>query len=174
MRNLLFLFSCSVVSNSLRPPWTAVFQDFPVLHYLPELAQTHDHWVGDAIQPSHPLPSPSPPTFNLSQHQGLFRWVILHFRWPKYCSFNFSISLSNEYSGLISFRMDWLDLLAVQGTLKSLLQHHSSKSSILWCSAFFLVQLSHPYMTIRKTLYTQKIRMSYIFSFISMHAFFET
>ena len=77
---------------------------------------------------------------------------ILHIRWPKYWSFSFSISPSNEYTGLISFRMDWLDLLAVQGTLKSLLQHHSSKASILWCSAFFIVQLSHPYMTTGKTI----------------------
>ena len=77
---------------------------------------------------------------------------VLHIRWPKYWRFSFSISPSNEYSGLISFRMDWLDLLAVQGTLKSLLQHHSSKASILWCSAFFVVQLSHPYMTTRKTI----------------------
>ena len=76
----------------------------------------------------------------------------LHIRWPKYWSFSFSISPSNEYSGQISFRMDWLDLLAVQGTLKSLLQHHSSKSSIFWHSAFFTVQLSHPYMTIGKTI----------------------
>ena len=77
---------------------------------------------------------------------------VLHIRWPVYWSFSFSISLSNEYSGLISFRMDWLDLLAVQGTLKSLLQHHSSKAAILWCSAFFIVQLSHPYMTTGKTI----------------------
>ena len=77
---------------------------------------------------------------------------VLHIRWPKYWSFSFSISPSNEYSGLISFRMDWLDLLAVQGTLKSLLQHHSSKASILWCSAFFIVQLSHPYITTGKTI----------------------
>ena len=76
----------------------------------------------------------------------------LHIRWPKYWSFSFSISPSNEHSGLVSFRMDWLDLLAVQGTLKSLLQHHSSKASILWCSAFFIVQLSHPYMTTGKTI----------------------
>ena len=76
----------------------------------------------------------------------------LHIRWPKYWSFSFNISFSNEYSGLISFRMDWLDLLAVQGTLKSLLQHHSLKASILWCSVFFMVQLSHPYMTIGKTI----------------------
>ena len=77
---------------------------------------------------------------------------VLHIRWPKYWSFSFNISPSNDYSGLISFRMDWLDLLAVQGTLKSLLQHHSSKASILWCSAFFIVQLSHPYMTTGKTI----------------------
>ena len=90
--------------------------------------------------------APSPFAFNLSQHQGLLQWVALHIRWPKYQSFSFSISPSNEHSVLISFRMDWFDLLAVQGTLKSLLQHHSSKASILWHSAFFIVQLSHPYM----------------------------
>ena len=120
--------------------------DFPVHHQLPEFTQSHVHWVGDAIQPSHPLSSPSPPTFNHSQHQGLFKWI-LYIRWPKYWSFSFSISPSNEYSGLISFRMDWFDLLAVQGTLKSLLEHHNSKASILQCSAFFIVQLSQPYMT---------------------------
>ena len=107
---------------------------------------------GDAIQPSHPLSSPSPSAFNLSHHQGLFQWVSSLLRWPKYWCFSFSISPSNEYSGLISFRMDWLDLLAVQGTLKSLLQHHSLKASILWHSAFFMVQLSHPYMTTGKTI----------------------
>ena len=123
----------------------------PVHHWLLEFTQTHVHWVGDAIQPSHPLLPPSPPTFNLSQHQGLFKWV-LHIRWPKFWSFSFSISPSNEYSGLISFRMDWLNLLPVQGTHKSLLQYHSSKASILWCSAFFIVQFSHPYMTARKTI----------------------
>ena len=122
-------------------------QGFPVLHYLPEFTQTHVHWVSDAIQPSHPLLSPSPPAFNLSQHQGLSSESALCIRWPKYWSFSYSISPSNEYSGLISFRIDWLDLLAVQGTLKSLLQHHSSKALILWCSAFFIVQLSHPYMS---------------------------
>ena len=99
---------------------------FPVHYQLPELAQTHVHWVSDAIQPSHPLSSPSPPSFNLSQHQGLFKWVSSLHQVPKYWSFSFSISPCNEYSGLISFRMDWLYLLAVQGTLKSLLQHHSS------------------------------------------------
>ena len=124
----------------------------PVHRQLPELAQTHVRWVSDAIQSSHPLSSPSPPTFNLSQHQGLFKWVSSSSRWPKYWTFSFNNSPSNEHSGLISFRMDWLDLLSVQGTLKSLLQCHSSKASILWCSAFFIVQLSHPYMTTGKTI----------------------
>ena len=100
----------------------------------------------------HPLLSPSSPAFNLSQHQGLLNESILRIRWPKYWSFSLRISPSNEYSGLISFRMDWLDLLAVQGTLKSLLQHHSSKASIFRSSAFFTVQLSHPYMTTGKTI----------------------
>ena len=124
---------------------------FPVLQRLPELTQTHVHRVSDDIQPSHSLPSPSLPAFNLSQHQNLFQFLLLCNKWPKYWIFSFSISPSNEYSGLISFRMDWLDLLAVQEALKSLLQHHSSKASILWCSAFFIVQLSHPYMTTGKT-----------------------
>ena len=124
----------------------------PVHRQLPELAQTHVRWVSDAIQSSHPLSSPSPPTFNLSQHQGLFKWVSSSSRWPKYWTFSFNNRPSNEHSGLISFRMDWLDLLSVQGTLKSLLQCHSSKASILWCSAFFIVQLSHPYMTTGKTI----------------------
>ena len=119
----------------------------PVHHQLAEFTQTHVHWVGDAIQPSHPLSSPSPPAFNLSQHQGLFKRVSSTHQVGKNWSFSFNISPSNEYSGLISFRIDWLDLLAVQGTLKSLFQHHNSKASILQCSAFFTVQLSHPYMT---------------------------
>ena len=122
----------------------------PVLHYLPEFAQTQVHWVGDAIQPSHPLSSPSPPAPNLSQHRGLFQWVNSSMRCPKYWSFSFSIP-SKEIPGLFSFRRDWLDLLAVQWTLKSL-QHHSSKESILQRSAFFTVQLSHPYMTTGKTI----------------------
>ena len=124
---------------------------FPVHHQLPELIQTHVHWVSDAIQPSHPLSSPSPPAFNHSQHQDLFHESVLPIRWPKYWSFSFSISPSNEYSGLISFRTDWFDLLGVQGTLKSLLQYHSSKASILCRSTFFIVQLSRPYMTTGKT-----------------------
>ena len=125
---------------------------FPVHHLLLERSQTHVHQVGDAIQPSHLLFSPSPPAFNLSQHHSLFQWVSSFIRWPKYCSFSFSISPSNEYSGLISFKIDWFDLLAVQRTLKSLLKHHSSKASILRRSAFFMVQLSHPYMTTGKTI----------------------
>ena len=123
----------------------------PVHHQLLEFTQTHVHWVSDAIQSSHPLSSPSPPAFNLSQHQGLYKWVSFSHQVAKYWSYSFSISPSNEHSGLI-FRMDWLDLLAVQGTLKSLLQHHSSKASVLQHSAFFTVQLSHPYMTTGKTI----------------------
>ena len=116
----------------------------PVHHQLPELTQTHVHRVGDFIQPSHPLSSPSPPSFSLSQHQEtmLSKESVLHIRWPKDWSLSFSISPSNEHSGLISFRMDWLDPLAVQGTLKTLLQYHSSKASILQCSAFFIDQLT--------------------------------
>ena len=126
---------------------------FPVLHHLPEFTQTHIHWVSDAIQPFHPLSSPFPPVFNLSQHQSftsLFQLVVSSHQVSRLLEF--SISPSDEYSGLISFRIDWFDLLAIQGTLKSLLQHHSSKASILWCSAFFIVQLSHPYMTAGKTI----------------------
>ena len=124
-------------------PWTAGGSPcrtpgLPVHHQLPEFTQTHAHWVGDVIQPSHPLSSTSPPAFNLSQHQGLFKWGSSSHRWPKYWSFSFNISPSNEYSGLFSFRMDWLDLLTVQGTLKSLIQHHSLKVSILRRSAFFI------------------------------------
>ena len=144
-------FSCSVVSDSLQPH-RLQHAGFPVLYHLSELAQTHVYRVGDAIQSSHPLSSPSSPAFNLSQRQGLSNESVLRIRWPKYWSFSFSISPSNEHPGLISFRMDWLDLLPVQGTLKSLLQHHSSKASILQRSAFFMVQLSYPYLTTRKTI----------------------
>jgi len=125
---------------------------FSAHQQIPESTQTHVYPISDAIQSSHPLSYPSHPTFNLSQRQGLFQWVSFSHRWPKYWRFSFSISLSNEYSGLISWRIDWLDLLAVQGTLKSLLQHHSSKASILRCSAFFVVKLSHPYVTTGKTI----------------------
>ena len=123
---------------------------FPTLHYHLEFAQTHAHRVSDAIQPSHPLSFPSP-TFNLSQHQGLFQWVSSLHHVAKVLEFQLQHQ-SFQYSGLISFRMDWLDLLAVQGPLKSLLQHHSSKASILQHSAFFTVQFSHPYMTSGKTI----------------------
>ena len=122
----------------------------PVHHQLPEFTQTHVHLVSDAIQPSHPLssllllPSIFPSIRFFSSESAL------HIRWPKYWSFSFSINPSNEYSELISFRMDWLDLLAVQGSLKGLLQHNS-QVSILQHSAFFMIQLSHPYMTTGKT-----------------------
>ena len=112
---------------------------FPVQHQFLEPTQTHVHLIVDAIQPSHPLSSSSPPAFNLSQHQGLLKWV-LPIRWPEYWHFSFSICPSKEYSGLISFRKDRFDLFAVQGPLKSLLQHHSLEESIL--SAFFIVQLT--------------------------------
>ena len=125
---------------------------FPVLHHLPELAQTHSPesvMTSNHLVLCHPLlllPSIFPSIRVFSNESALC------IKWPKYWSFNFSISHSNQYSGPISFRMDWLDLLAVQGTLKSLNQHHSSKASVLWCLAFFIVQLSHPYMTTGKTI----------------------
>ena len=125
---------------------------FCVLHYLLEFAQTHIYSVNDFIQSFHPLLSPSPPALNLSQYQGLFQWVSSSHRVSKYWSFSFSISPSSEYSGLISFRVGWFALLAIQGALKNLLQHHSSKASILWHSAFFIVQLSHLYVTTGKTM----------------------
>ena len=125
---------------------------FPVHHQLPELAQTHIYQVSDGIQLSHSLLSPSPPTFNLSSIRVFTKESVLRIRWPKNWSFSFSISPSNEYSGLILFMIDWFDLLAVQETLKRLLQHHSSKASILQRSAFFTVQLSHPYMITGKTI----------------------
>ena len=137
--------SVTQLCPTLYNPMDCSTPGFPVHHQLLQLAQTHIHRIGDAIQPSHPLSSPSPSAFNLSQHSGSFsKESVLRIRQPKYWSFSFSISPSNEYSGLISFRIDWLELLAVQGTLKSLLQHHSSEASILQHSAFFMVQLSHP------------------------------
>ena len=144
------LFFCSVAQScpTLCDPMVCSMPGFPVLHHLPELAQTHVHWVSDAIQPSHPLLSPSPPAFNLFSIRVFSKELALCIR---YWSFSFSISPSSEYSGLISFRINWLDLLAVQGTLKSL-QHHSSKTSVLQHSAFYIVQLSHPYMTTGKTI----------------------
>ena len=138
---------------TLCDPMNCSTPGLPVYHQLLESTQTHVHRVGDAIQPSHPLSSPSPHAFNLlSQHQGLFKWVSSPHQVAKVLEFQLQISPSNEHSGLISFRMDWLDLLAIQGTRKSFLQPHSSKASILQCSAFFVVQFSHPYMTTRKTI----------------------
>ena len=145
---------CSVTQlcPTLWDPMDCSTPGFPVLHHLPEFTQTHVHWVSDAIQPSHLPPSPSPPAFTLSQHQNLFHWVGSCYHVAKVLELQLQHQSFNEYSRLISFRMDWLDLLAVQGTLKSLLQHHSSKASILRCSVFFVVQLSHPYMTAGKTI----------------------
>ena len=142
-------FSCSVVSDSC-DPMNCSTPGLPVHHQLLEFTETHIHRVSDAIQPSHPLLSPSPPAPNPSQHQSLSNESTLRMRWPKYWSFSFSIIPSKEHSGLISFRMDWLDLLGAQGTLKSLLQHHSSKASILRCLVFFTVQFSYPYLTTGK------------------------
>ena len=140
------------MSDSLRlssTPWTAAHQASMSITNS-EFTQTHVHWISDAIQPSHLpfllLPSIFPSIRVFSNESVLLIW------WPKYWSFSFSISPSNEYSGLISFRMDRLDLLAVQGTLKRFLQHHSTKASILQCSAFFIVQLLHPYMITGKTI----------------------
>ena len=113
-----------------------------------EFTQTHVHRVSVALQPSHPLLPPSSPTLNLSKHQVFSTESTLCISWLKYWSFSFSISPSSEYSGLISFRVDWFHLLAVQKTLKSLLQNYNSKASILRCSAFFLIHLSHPYLTL--------------------------
>ena len=133
----------------------------PVHHQLPEFTQTHVHWVSDAIQPPHPLSSPSPPALNLSQCQGLFKWVSSLHQVAKVLEFEHQHQSFQWNPGLISFRMDWMDLVAVQGTLKSLLQYHSSETSILRCSAFFIVQLSHPYMTTGKTTALTR-RMQYL------------
>ena len=129
-------------------PWTAAHQASLSITNSRSLLSVH--WVGDTIQPSHPLSSPSPPALIFPSIRIFSSESALCTRWPKYWSFSFRISPSNEHPGLIFFRMDWLDLLAVQRTLKSLLQHHSSKASILQCSAFFTVQLSHPYVTTGK------------------------
>ena len=134
----LLLFSSVQLLNPVRlfaTPWTGM-PGLPVHHQLPELTQTRIHWVSDDIQPSHPLSSPSPPAFNPSQHQGVFKWASSSHQVAKILEFQLQHQSFQWHPGLISFRMDWLDLLAVQGTLKSLLQHHSSKASIIQCSAF--------------------------------------
>ena len=144
----------------------------PVHHQLLEPTQTHVRWVGDAIQPSYPLLSPSPPPSIFPSIRVFSKQSVLRIRWPKYWSFSLSISPSNEHPGMVSFRMDSLDLLAVQGTLKCFLQHHSSKESILQRSAFFTVQVSHPYMTTGKNIaltrwtFVDKI-MSLLFKMLS-------
>ena len=142
--------SVAQLCPTLCDPMNHSMPGLPVHHQLLESTQTHVHWVSDANQPSHPLSFPSPPALNLLQHQVFSNESALRIRWPKYWSFSFSISPSSEHPGLLSFRMDWLDLLAVQGTLKSLLQHNS-KALILQRSAFFTVQSSHPYMTAENT-----------------------
>ena len=159
MVNMVSLHTYSVQFSSvaqscptLCDPINCSTPGLPVHLELPEFTQIHVHWVSDAIQPSHPLSSPSPLPSIFPCIRVLFKESALCIRWPKDWSFSFNITPSNEHPGLISFRMDWLDLLAVQGTLKSLLQHHSSKASILWRSAFFIGQLSHPYMTTGKII----------------------
>ena len=142
------LFSLSIVSDSLQPHGLQLtVLSFTISRSLLILTSTESVMPSNRLVLCHPpllLPSVFPSLRVFSSES------LLYIRWPKYWSFSFSISLSNEYSGLISFRMDQLDVLAVQGTLKSLLQHHSSTASILQCSAFFMVQLSHPYMTTEK------------------------
>ena len=148
--SLLFL-SCSVVSNAYNSMDCSTAK-LPCPTSSTRACQIHAHWVSDAInhlilcRPLLHLPSIFPSTRVFPNKS------VLPIRWPKYWSFIFSISPSNEYSGLISFRIDWLDILAVQGTFKSLLQHHSSKASVLQSSAFFMLQLSHPYIATGKTI----------------------
>ena len=138
--------------------------DFHVLYSLPEFAQAHVHWLGDAIQSSHPLLPPSLLPSIFPSIKVFSNESALCIRWPKYWSSGFSNSPSNEYSDLISFRIDWFDLLAVQGTVKSLLQHHNLKASFLWHSAFFIVQLSYPYMTTRTIALTSWTFVSKVMS----------
>ena len=137
--------SVSQLSLTLCDPINCSMPGLPVQHQLPEYTQTHVHWVGDAIQPSHP------PAFNPSQHQGLFQWVSSSHQVAKLLEFQLQHQSFQWTPRTDLHRMDWLDLLAVQRTLKSLLQHHRSKASVVWCSYFFIVQLSHPYMTTGKT-----------------------
>ena len=148
---LLFLVQLLSRVQFFATPWTAAHQA-SLSFTIWNLAQTHVHLLSDDIQPAHPLSSPHLLLLILPSNRVFSNEPALHIRWPKYWSFSFSISPSGEYSGLSSFRIDWLDLLIVQGTLKSLLQHHSSKASILPCSAFFMVQLSHSYMTTAKPI----------------------
>ena len=171
----LLLFSCSVVSPWTLWPHGLSTPGFPVLHHLLEFAQTCVHWVGDAIQPSHPLLPPSAPALNLSQHHWLFQWDSSSHQVAKLSEHQLQHqSFQWKYSGLISFVIwkFWFDLLAVQRTVKSLFQHHNSKASILWFSAFLIVQLSHPYTTTQKTIalpvwtFVSKV-MSLLFNMLS-------
>ena len=145
---------CSVAKSCLtvRSSLDCSMPHLPDPHHLLEISQVHVHCVGDAIQPSHPLSSPLLLPSIFPSVRVFFNESVLHIRWPKIWSCSFSISLSNEYSGLISFRMDWVDLFEVQGTPKSYPQHFSSIASILQCSPFFTVQLSHTYMTTGKII----------------------
>ena len=155
---LLFILphSCCCSVTKLSPPLCDLTDcstpGFPVLHYLPELVQTHVHWVNNAIQLSHSLSPPSPAFNPIPSIRAFSNESALRIRWTKYWSFSFSMSPSSEHSGLISFRIDWFDLLALQETLRGLLQHHNSKASNLWQSAFFMVQLSQLYVTTGKTI----------------------
>ena len=133
-------------------PMDCSMPGLPVHHQPPEFTQTHVHWVSDAIKPSQPLSCPSPPAFNLPYDQGLFKWVSSSHQAAKVLEFQLQHKSFQWIFRLIPFRMDWLDVFAVQGTLKSLLQHPSSKASILQCSAFFIVQVLYPYMTTWKTI----------------------
>ena len=164
-------FRHSVMSDSLQSNGLSM-PGFPVHHQLPELIQIHVHLASDAIQPSHPLASPSPPTFTLSQHQSLFQWVSSSHQVAKVLEFQLQHQ-SFQWIFRNDFLYDWrFDLLAIQGTLKSLLQHHSSKASIPQCSAFFTVQISHPYMTTAKIIaltrwtFVDKV-MSLLFNMLS-------
>ena len=157
VRRACCCYCCSVAQlcRTVCDPLDCSTPGLPVPHQLLKLSQVHVHCIGDAIQPSHPLIPSSPSALSLSQHQGLSNESSVHIRWPEYLnlSFSFSISISpsREYSGLISLKIDWFDLLVDQGTFKSLLQQHSRKASIIWHSAFFTVQLSQLYMTTGKT-----------------------
>ena len=139
--------SCPTLSDTM----DCSMQGLPIHFQLPEFTQIHVHWIRDAIQPSHPLLTPSPPTLNLYQHQSLFKWVSSSYQVAKVLEFQL-LDQSFQWTGLIYFRIDCFDCFSVQGTLKSLLQHRSSKPSILQHSAFFIVSLSHPYMTTGKTI----------------------
>ena len=139
-------FSSAQLCSTLCDSMDCSMPGFPVHHQLPEPAQTHVHRVGDAIQPSHPLSSPFPPAFNLSHHQNLFQWVSSSHQVAKILLFSFGISPSREYSGLISFRTDWFDLLAIQETLKCLFQHHNSSAlSLLYGPVLTSIHVLYPH-----------------------------